>query len=255
MWGQPPSAVQPSKARRSTTQPPQRQIRSKRCEGGAGLQACVNIDDLKTAPHPCINHYGPRARPLLHPRPHSPTPRPHHNRRRPAPSRSSRSSPLHQPPRLPKPGSHGGGSRHRSSRPTTATPPPPRSSFRPPFRPSFRPQPRNATVDRASFPDPSTTPPERRRRSLRYSRRLRRRPPPEPSPDADLSPGRRNRLRPQRRNSPKSPPPTPPLKSIRRDDEPCRPKINFVIPTPSEAEGEEPAVSAPTSGHSSSTQA
>jgi hypothetical protein len=55
MWGQPPSAVQPSKARRSTTQPPQRQIRSKRCEGGAGLQARVNIDDLKTVPDPCIN--------------------------------------------------------------------------------------------------------------------------------------------------------------------------------------------------------
>jgi len=159
---------------------------------------------LKTTPHPCINQYGPSARHPSTSRPHSPTPRPHHNRRRPAPGRSSRSSPLHQPPSLPKPGSHGGGSRHRSSRPTTATPPPPRSSFRPP--------PSSTTVNRANFLDQRTTPPERTRSSLRHSRRLRRRPPPEPSPNADLRPGGRYRLRHQRRNSPKSPPHPPPLK-------------------------------------------
>jgi hypothetical protein len=33
-------------------------IRSKRYKGGAGLQACVKSDHLKTAPRPCINHYG-----------------------------------------------------------------------------------------------------------------------------------------------------------------------------------------------------
>ena len=91
---------------------------------------------------------GPRARHPSNSRPHSPTPRPHHNRRRPAPSRSSRGSPLHQPPSIPKPGSHGSSSGDRTSRPPTATPPPPRSSF----RPRFRPRPRRAIVVRARFP-------------------------------------------------------------------------------------------------------
>ena len=80
------------------------------------------------------------------------------------------------------------------------------------LRPDLRPtsNPRRNRLPR-KHPRPGPTPPERRRRTLRHSRRLRRRPPPKPSPDADHRPGRRNLLRHQRRNSPKRPPP-PPLK-------------------------------------------
>src|SRR5271168_462489 len=172
--------------------------------GGAGLQACVNRQQNRTAlahevrspfenlPPPLYkSHYAPSAR-QPHPRPHAPAPRPHRNRRRPAPGRSIRSSPLHHPPSLPKPASHGGSSRHRISRPPAPTPPPSRSSQR------------RAILGSATLPRP--TPPKRRRRSFRHSRSLRRRPPPEPSPDADLRPGRRNLLRHQRSPSPKSPP-------------------------------------------------
>src|SRR5271156_6684369 len=62
----------------------------------------TTIENL--APRLYKSQYGPSAR-QPHPRPHSPAPRPHHNRRRPAAGCSSRSSPLHQPPRLPKPSS------------------------------------------------------------------------------------------------------------------------------------------------------
>src|SRR5271154_1590907 len=75
--------------------------------------------------------YRPSARHPTNPRPPSPTPRPHHHRRRPSSSRSSPGSALHQPPSISKPSSHGGSSRHRTSRPATATPPPSRSSSRP----------------------------------------------------------------------------------------------------------------------------
>ena len=154
----------------------------------------------------------PRARRPLHSRPHAPTPRPHHHRRRSASSRFSRGSPLHQPPSIPKPGSHGSSCGNRSSRPPAATPPPPRSSF----RPRFRPRPRRATVVPARFPGTRATSPERRRRSLRHRRRLRRRPSPQPSPDTDHRSRRRNLFRHQRRNSPKRPPQTSPLKRADR---------------------------------------
>ena len=239
MWGRPPSAVQPSKARRCTTQQPQCQRSDKRSwrveqafrptskhARTQGLQPLRSPRRFENLFRPLYkSHYGPSARHPPNPRPHRPTPRPHHNRRWPAPGRSSRSSPLHQPPSLPKPGSHGSSGGHRTSRPPTATPPPPRSSSRPPTR--------GATVVRTSTAHPSPTPPKRRRRTVRHRRRLRRRPPPEPSPDADHRPGRRNLVRPQRRNSLKRPPQPPPLNWIWSSDI----KKDFVIPTPSEAEG------------------
>ena len=157
--------------------------------------------------------YGPSARHPSNSRPHSPTPRPNHNRRRTSSSRSSPGSHLHQPPSIPKSGSHGSSSRYRTSRPATATPPPSRPSSRSSFRPRPRRRPRGAILVSAS-PVARSTPPERRRRTLRHSRRLRRRPPPQPSPDADHRPRRRNLLRHQRRNSPEIPPPTPPLKQM-----------------------------------------
>ncbi len=178
MWGQPPSAVPPSAARRLGAR--------------AGPSQQIHFENhLRT----CINQYGPRARHPFHSRPHSPAPRPHPNRRRPASSGSIPGSPLHQPPSLPEPGSDGSSSRHRSSRPAVATSPPPRSSFCFSCIPSH----------------PRTTPPQRHRRSLRHSRRLRRRPPPKPSRNADGRPGRRSLLRHRRHNRPKRPPQTPPL--------------------------------------------
>ena len=190
----------------------------KEVRGGAGLQARVKSRQNRRGSSPEANttienhssplyksHYGPRARPLLHPRPHSSTPRPHHNRRRPAPGRSSRSSPLHQPPSVSKSRSDGGSSRHRSSRPATPTPPPSR-----PPPPS---QLRRPILNRASS-HTCNPPPKCRRRNLRHSSRFRRPTPPQPSRNAHRRPGRRDLLRHQRRNSPEIPPPTPPLKQM-----------------------------------------
>jgi hypothetical protein len=200
VWGRPHSSVPPSKARRCTTRLLHRQRSDQKCTRVEQAVRPGSKPTIENRPPPLYkSQYGPRARHPSNPRPRRSTPRPHHHRRRPAPRRSSRSNPLHQPPRFPKPGRDGSGSGHRSSRPPVATPPP------------SRPPPRRAIFHHAIRLHPSTTPPERRRRSLRHSRRLRRRPPPEPSADADLRPSRRNLLRHQRRNSPKSPPQSPPL--------------------------------------------
>jgi hypothetical protein len=71
MWGQPPrpsrhanvgtgAFARPAERSEALHHPPTvaPAIKSKRYKGGAGLQACVKSDHLKTAPHPCINHYG-----------------------------------------------------------------------------------------------------------------------------------------------------------------------------------------------------
>jgi hypothetical protein len=185
------SAVPPSAARRSSprVQPEVEEPRS----------APKALPFENRPPRLYKSQYGPSAR-QPHPRPHSPAPRPHHHRRRPALGCSSRSSPLHEPPSLPKPGSVSSSSRHRSSRSATATSPPPRSS------------PLHAIFHPARFLHPRTTPPKRPGRNLRHSRRIRRPPPPQPSRNADRRPGRRSLLRDQRHNRAEIPPQTPSLK-------------------------------------------
>jgi hypothetical protein len=171
-------------------------------EGASAPEANTTIENRSSTRYK--SHYGPSAR-QPHPRPHPPASRPHHNRRGPAPGRSSRSSPLHQPPSVSKSRSDGGSSRHRSSRPATPTPPPSR-----PPPPS---QLRRPILNRASS-HTCNPPPKCRRRNLRHSSRFRRPTPPQPSRNAHRRPGRRDLLRHQRRNSPEIPPPTPPLKQM-----------------------------------------